>query len=165
MMGVDFEDTHRLNKILAMIHELHQSGVSFRGEVDLGGLLGGYFSMLSAAHKDRLRSRFKRAKRLIESVNRRDRLRVPSHNDLVLDNILLAPSRNWIVDWEYSSMASPYWDLATLCNSGSLSRQQSVRLMERYCGTSVEMEESLLFDYRYLLQCLSDCWMAAFHPS
>jgi hypothetical protein len=58
-------------------------------------------------------------------------------------------------------MASPYWDLATLCNAANLDLAQSQRLLRVYCAGRPLMEESVLFDYRELLKLLSDCWIAA----
>ncbi|MFN3133206.1 phosphotransferase [Roseibium sp.] len=37
---------------------------------------------------------------------------VPSHGDLSEGNCLLADNRLWVIDWEFSGMASPCWDLA-----------------------------------------------------
>ena len=86
---------------------------------------------------------------------------MPSHNDLVLENLLLAEERLWLIDWEFSAMASPYWDLATLSNAAGLDQAQSRALLLAYCADGATMEESLLFDYRNLLELLTDIWMAA----
>ena len=61
-------------------------------------------------------------------------------------------------------MASPYWDLATLCNAARLSSVQAAEFLHSYCADAPGMEESTLCDYRCLLQLLSDCWMNAFVP-
>ncbi|ADZ69671.1 choline/ethanolamine kinase family protein [Polymorphum gilvum] len=37
---------------------------------------------------------------------------VPSHGDLVAGNVLVAAGRIVLIDWEYSAMADPAWDLA-----------------------------------------------------
>jgi thiamine kinase-like enzyme len=66
-----------------------------------------------------------------------------------------------MIDWEYSAMASPYWDLATLCNAAQLDLAQSRQLLRDYCTDAAQMKESTLFDYRGLLKLLNDCWMAA----
>jgi thiamine kinase-like enzyme len=86
---------------------------------------------------------------------------VPSHRDPVLGNLLLTDNRLWLIDWEYSAMASPYWDLAILCNEAELDLAQSRLLLQAYCADGPAMQESKLFDYRGLLRLLSDCWMAA----
>jgi hypothetical protein len=62
-------------------------------------------------------------------------------------------------------MASPYWDLAILCNEAELDLEQSRFLLQAYCVDGPAMKESILFDYRGLLKLLSDCWMAALADS
>jgi thiamine kinase-like enzyme len=98
---------------------------------------------------------------VLKLLQTRDDIYVASHNDLVLENLMFDNSRLWLIDWEYSAMASPYWDLATLCNAANLDLQQSQRLLRVYCAGEWVMEESILFDYRGLLKLLSDCWMVA----
>jgi thiamine kinase-like enzyme len=73
----------------------------------------------------------------------------------------MAENKLWLIDWEYSAMASPYWDLAILCNEADLDLPQSRLLLQAYCLGGPAMKESMLFDYRTLLKLLSDCWMAA----
>ncbi len=88
---------------------------------------------------------------------------VPSHNDLVLENILIdATGQIWLIDWEYSSMASPYWDLATLCNAAKLDQTQCAWLITEYGNHCLNLVPEILSDYRYMLGVLSNCWMAVF---
>jgi hypothetical protein len=62
-------------------------------------------------------------------------------------------------------MASPYWDLAILCNEADLDLQQSRRLLQAYCVDGPALQELMLFDYRGLLKLLNDCWMSALADS
>ena len=157
----DFTDEATLRSIVTAVRELHCSGVRFEGRVDLESLLSRYYSMLSQPLQHEYRHRIRAARDLIPLLQDRDRDYVPSHNDLVLENLLLGQDGIWLIDWEFSAMASPYWDLATLCNSAGLDYRQSRQLLGIYCAGGAQMEESLLFDYRNLLQLLGDCWMAA----
>ncbi len=161
LTSADFSDETTLRSIVATLRELHCSGVRFEGRVDLASLLSRYYSMLSQPLQHEYRHRIRAARELIPLLQDRDRDYVPSHNDLVLENLLLGQDGLWLIDWEFSAMASPYWDLATLCNSAGLDYRQSVQLLSIYCADGAQMEESLLFDYRNLLQLLGDCWMAA----
>lgn len=158
----DFDDEAVILKIVKTLQTLHGSSQPFHGTQDLGKLITRYFSMLPPARQAQFEQRFKRAGQILDSFKGQERKVVPSHNDLVLENLLLDETRLWLIDWEYSAMASPYWDLATICNSARLSESQSLRLLETYCEAFDPMEESTLFQYRQLLQLLSDCWMAAF---
>ena len=59
-------------------------------------------------------------------------------------------------------MASPYWDLATICNAMAFDRNQSSNLLKTYQQQAPISDLELLINYRYVLQVLSICWMAAF---
>jgi len=161
LRAADFTNDAMLEIIVEPIRRLHRSGLSFHGRVNLQELLSAYYAMLGEGDRQRLAPRVRQVGRLLESLPSRDEVYVASHNDLVLENMMLDETRLWLIDWEYSAMASPYWDLATLCNSASLDAQQSRRLLRIYCAGERVMEESILCDYRYLLNLLSDCWMAA----
>lgn len=149
-------------RIVASLQLLHRSHRTFNSVIDLPALLERYFSLLTGARQQQLAPRFEQAQISLEALKSRDRAAVPSHNDLVLENLLLDGERLWLIDWEYSAMASPYWDLATLCNEAGLDAAQSAKLLHTYCAAGTPMEESTLSSYRQLLQLLSDCWMAAF---
>jgi thiamine kinase-like enzyme len=161
LCAADFCNDAMLKIILEPIRRLHHSGLLFRGRVNLQELLSNHFALLTRHDQQRLQPRLRQADRVLKLLEARDGAYVASHNDLVLDNLMFDNPRLWLIDWEYSAMASPYWDLASLCNAANLDLQQSQRLLHVYCAGSLLMEESILFDYRGLLQLLSDCWMAA----
>ncbi len=161
LCAADFGNDAMLKIIVDPIRRLHLSGLPFRGRVNLQALLYEHFAMLSEGDQQRLAPRLRQAERVLKLLQTRDDAYVASHNDLVLENLMFDNSRLWLIDWEYSAMASPYWDLATLCNAANLDLQQSQRLLRAYCAGERVMEESILFDYRGLLKLLSDCWMAA----
>lgn len=161
LRAADFDDDAMLQKIIAPIQRLHRSSAVFRGRIDLKALLSQHFMRLNQAHQERFRTRLQQARRVLSLLETRDSPYVASHNDLVLDNMLLDNRQLWLIDWEYSAMASPYWDLATLCNAASLDFEQSRELLRLYCARGQQMDESILFDYRGLLKLLDDCWMAA----
>jgi thiamine kinase len=147
--------------ILEPLRRLHRSSAGFHGRVDLGQLLERYYALLEEPLREGYRQRLQAARESLALLDDRDIEYVPSHNDLVLENILLGDGRVWLIDWEFSAMASPYWDLATLCNNAGLDNARSIELLRLYCVGGESMEESLLFDYRNLLQLLTDCWMGA----
>jgi len=161
LCAADFCNDAMLKIIIDPIRCLHRSGLKFRGRVNLQELLDSHFAMLSEHDQQRFEPRLRQAERVLKLLQFRDDAYVASHNDLVLENLMFDHSRLWLIDWEYSAMASPYWDLATLCNAANLDLQQSQRLLRAYCAGERVMEESILFDYRGLLKLLSDCWMAA----
>ena len=159
--AVELNHLDSLKNLLAPVQKLHRSGIRFLGEVNLKDTINQYFSMLPDSSQPAFNKRMVEAQACFDRIDERDCEPVASHNDLVLENCLIGPECLWLIDWEFSGMASPYWDLATLCNAAGLDQVQGKRLLECYCADGAQMEESLLCDYRILLQLLSACWMAA----
>ncbi len=163
MTPADLHDESTAGVLIKILKQLHGSGCKFRGRVDLAGLLNRYYALVSTHQQEDIKNIHARAQIKLENLSDDDTELVPSHNDLVLENILIGDTgRIWIIDWEFASMASPWWDLATLCNASELSRDESASLLAIYQGEVSKTALRLLADYRYVLQVLSICWMAAF---
>ncbi|HTN08415.1 choline kinase family protein [Agriterribacter sp.] len=55
------------------------------------------------------------------------------HNDLVKGNILLDSSKNiYLIDWEYSGMNDPLWDLASFILENELTPSEEHYMLEKY---------------------------------
>ncbi len=163
MAPTDWHDESIVGELIKLLKQLHGSGCRFHGQVDLAGLLSRYYALVSAHQQEGIKNIYAQAQIKLETLSDDDTESVPSHNDLVLENILIGDTgRIWIIDWEYASMASPWWDLATLCNASELGRDESAHLLAIYQGEVSKTAQQLLADYRYVLQVLSICWLAAF---
>lgn len=161
LTAADLARETMLRSVAATLARLHRAADAFDTMLDLPDLLERYYALLPPALKQSYRPRLAAARQILPRLRQRDYAAVPSHNDPVLENLLLVENRLWLIDWEFSAMASPCWDLAIVCNAAGLDRDRSRKLLQVYCEGAESMEESLLFDYRELLQLLSDCWMAA----
>jgi thiamine kinase-like enzyme len=60
---------------------------------------------------------------------------VPCHNDPWPANLLDAVGRIYLIDWEYSGMNDPMWDLADLSVEAGFGPEQDRAMMEAYHGT------------------------------
>jgi thiamine kinase-like enzyme len=58
----------------------------------------------------------------------------PCHCDPLCENFLDTGARMWIVDWEYSGMNDPMWDLGDLSVEGGFDAAQDRRLIDTYFG-------------------------------
>ena len=160
----DLDQSEYLERVAAAIGRLHHSGLRFAGQVNPGELIERYYQLLPTERQQALRPRLLQARDQLDWLRDRDLPRVASHNDLVLENLLVEGNHIWMIDWEFSAMASPYWDLATLCNAAGLNENRSRDFMQAYCADDRQMKESVLAVYRNLLMLLSDCWMIALVP-
>jgi hypothetical protein len=154
-----------VDSVVVSISTLHDSAVLFHGEVEISEVLPRYFSLLNDRDRVVLQSEFDHCQRLISVMHCGDELRVPSHNDLVLENMLLGKAQLWFIDWEYSAMASPYWDLAIVCNAAGFENHSCAQFLASYNMGSITLDLDSLTVYRRLLALLSDCWMRLFATS
>ena len=150
-----------LARVVEPFQQLHRSGLRFQGGLDLRCTLEQHFDLLDRQQQQAFVKRMSAARRILSLLEFKNLEAVPCHRDPVPGNLLMDGKRLWLIDWEYSAMASPYWDLAILCNEANLDLPQSRRLLQVYCAGAAAMQESILFDYRGLLKLLNDCWMAA----
>ena len=157
----DFANKDGMALIVKPLQQLHRSGLCFHGRADLTQTLVSHYDLLDADQRHDYAIRMAQAQRLLCLLENDSGDWVPSHRDPVFGNLLMTDERLWIIDWEYSAMATPYWDLAILCNEADLDLAQSRLLLQAYCVDGPAMKESILFDYRGLLKLLSDCWMVA----
>ncbi len=59
---------------------------------------------------------------------------VLGHNDLLPANILRAPDRLWLIDWEYGGFNSPLFDLGGLSTNAGLPVEAEQVMLETYFG-------------------------------
>lgn len=59
---------------------------------------------------------------------------VPSHCDPLCENFLDNGTRMWIVDYEYSGMNDPFWDLGDLSVEAGLTDAQDIEMLTAYLG-------------------------------
>jgi thiamine kinase-like enzyme len=58
----------------------------------------------------------------------------PCHCDPLCENFIDTGSRMWLVDWEYSGMNDPIWDLGDLSVEAEFTNAQDRELLEAWCG-------------------------------
>ncbi len=152
-----------MERLLADLFHLHSCDQKFLGELELSHSLSQYYDLLPSTYLPQLRPYYQKALSHLNQAEKKQLDSIPSHCDLVLQNLLVEKTgRIWIIDWEYSAMASPYWDLATLCNTARFNRKQSQDLLVGYNALGARLEFSGLIAYRFALQLMTICWMLAF---
>lgn len=149
--------------LMSTISQLHKSNNRFQGRVDLSETIERYYRLASRRRRSQIESDYRIA---LNKADLLSGLKIPlvsSHNDLVLENILIDKAGDIrLIDWEYASMATPYWDLATLCNDAKFNLKQSKQILDEYQIENTSLELEILMEYQFLLKVLTTCWMAAF---
>lgn len=90
----------------------------------------------------------------------------PCHNDTCPDNFVEVGNRIYLIDWEYSGMNDPMWDLGNLSVEAGFDTEQDRTMMEAYCEGVVPPS---LYDRVVLQKAMSDyfwgLWSIVQHAS
>ncbi|MFT5502754.1 MAG: thiamine kinase-like enzyme [Gammaproteobacteria bacterium] len=152
-----------MQRLIDNLHRLHRSAINFQGTVDVIKLIDRYFKLVSDEKREPLK--LKKNQLLSEiDIERLGQLPlVPSHNDLNPENLILDSSnRLWFIDWEFSAMANPCWDLAIICHYGEFTNDQTEQFLMMYCVDRSAALDYPVADFRRLLALLNECWLCAF---
>lgn len=123
----DFHDPAILAAVGGLIGRLQTSGADFRNEMRPFAISDRY---LTLAPESRLLALRRQAGRLETALEGAAPALVPSHIDPNPSNFLLQADRNLsLIDWEFSAMADPCWDLAAIALDNDLSAAEIDRLL------------------------------------
>ena len=119
--------------------QVHRLGEIFRSRFDAFAEMDGYLSLLRGQRAP-LPGEYHEAWRKARAVRRALEASpvplVPSHNDPWPGNLLDADGRIYLIDWEYSGMNDPVWDLADLSVEAGFGPDQDRAMVEAYRGGS-----------------------------
>jgi len=83
----------------------------------------------------------------------------PCHCDPLCENFLDDGERMWIVDWEYSGMNDPLWDLGDLSVEAGFSAAQDMEMMRAYCAREpLPAEVGRMVIYKAMCDLLWTLW-------
>ncbi len=127
-------------QVARALKRVHSLGRVFRSRFDVFAAIDGYLDLLrgwrTSLPEDYYEvERRTRAVRLALEVS--PAALVPCHNDPWPGNLLDADGRIYLIDWEYSGMNDPMWDLADLSVEAGLGPEQDRAMMEVYYGTGL----------------------------
>ncbi|MGY6707584.1 MAG: choline/ethanolamine kinase family protein, partial [Rhizobiaceae bacterium] len=97
--------------------QLHQSGETFEFRFELFAMIEDYLKVLDrlgAQLPDGYHDVVAEAASVREAIEAHPARLAPCHCDPLCENFLDTGKRMWIVDWEYSGMNDPLWDLGDL---------------------------------------------------
>ena len=135
--GQDPEAPARAARVLARVHRL---GRIFRSRFDLFSVIGGYLGILHKLEMP-LPDDYYEVEREAKAVGRALEASpvplVPCHNDPWPGNFVDAGDRLYLIDWEFSGMNDPMWDLGDLSVEAGFGPEQDRTMMEAYYGNTV----------------------------
>lgn len=114
---------------------LHQSGQRFQATFELFAKIDEYLGHL-AKHEAQLPAGYHEVLRDSERIRAVLQAHpvplAPCHCDPLAENFLDDGERMWLVDWEYSGMNDPLWDLGDLSVEAGFDAEQDAELLRAY---------------------------------
>jgi thiamine kinase-like enzyme len=119
------------------LRRVHNLGRVFRSSFDVFAAIDGYLDLLRGWRTPLPEDYYEvgqRAKAVRLALEVSPAAIVPCHNDPWPGNLLDADGRIYLIDWEYSGMNDPTWDLADLSVEAGFGPEQDHAMMEAYHG-------------------------------
>lgn len=142
--------------------KLHDSGAVFPFRFELFAMIDDYLKVLStkevalpAGYHDVVRD----AESVRSALAAHPLPIVACHCDPLCENFLDTGERMWIVDWEYSGMNDPLWDLGDLSVEGKFDTAQDEEMMRAYFGGEARpAERGRIVIYKAMCDLLWTLW-------
>ncbi|MDU2538360.1 phosphotransferase family protein [Streptococcus hohhotensis] len=150
----------KFDKIAPILQTIHASGKELRGEFAPFEEIKKYESLIEEkipyANYEAVREEvFALEKRLADlGVDRKS-----CHIDLVPENFIESPQgRLYLIDWEYSSMNDPMWDLAALFLESEFTRQEEEAFLSHYESEQTPVSREKIVIYKILQDAIWSLW-------
>ena len=121
----------------AAFRQLHTSGATFDFRFELFQMIDSYLALLArkpVAFPEGYHAVLKEAEAVRAALAAHPVPLAPCHCDPLSENFLDDGFRMWIVDWEYSGMNDPMWDLGDLAVEADLDRDGEEAMLRAYFG-------------------------------
>ena len=129
----------------AALAKLHASGETFQFRFELFAMIDDYLKVLSTKDvslPDGYEDVVAAAMPIGEVLAAADLPLAPCHCDPLCENFLDDGKKMWIVDWEYSGMNDPLWDLGDLSVEAGMDAAQDAEMLEAYFGSKPTAAET-----------------------
>lgn len=150
----------KFDKIAPILQTIHASGKELRGEFAPFEEIKKYESLIEEkipyANYEAVREEvFSLEKRLADlGVDGKS-----CHIDLVPENFIESPQgRLYLIDWEYSSMNDPMWDLAALFLESEFTRQEEEDFLSHYESEQTPVSREKIAIYKILQDAIWSLW-------
>ena len=150
----------KFDKIAPILQTIHASGKELRGEFAPFEEIKKYESLIEEkipyANYEAVREEvFSLEKRLADlGVARKS-----CHIDLVPENFIESPQgRLYLIDWEYSSMNDPMWDLAALFLESEFTRKEEEAFLSHYESEQTPVSREKIAIYKILQDAIWSLW-------
>lgn len=141
---------------------LHDSGAIFPARFELFAMIDSYLAILSTkdvALPPGYHDVLKAAEGVRAALSAHPLPNVACHCDPLCENFLDTGDRMWIVDWEYSGMNDPMWDLGDLSVEGGFGPDEEEAMIRAYFGGEpAPAERGRIVIYKAMCDLLWTLW-------
>jgi thiamine kinase-like enzyme len=141
---------------------LHDSGAQFDFRFELFAMIDTYLGVLATrevAFPDGYHRGLRDAEAVRAALGAHPVPLVPCHCDPLAENFLDTGDRMWIVDWEYSGMNDPMWDLGDLAVEANLSAEDEAAMLAAYFGREASaFDRGRMVIYKAMCDLLWTLW-------
>lgn len=142
--------------------QLHQSGERFEFRFELFSMIDEYLKVLSGKESDLpdgYHEIVEAAQPVKAILSENESALAPCHCDPLCENFLDDGTRMWIVDWEYSGMNDPMWDLGDLSVEAGFTAEQDREMMAAYFdGQASAADFGRMIVYKAMCDLLWTLW-------
>ena len=150
------QDPETSARVALVLKRVHQLGPVFNSRLDVFSMIGVYLGILRKLQAS-LPEEYHEVEQGAEAVRRVLEASPiplsPCHNDPWPGNLLDAGGRLYIIDWEFSGMNDPLWDLGDLSVEAGFGPKQDLAMMEAYYGAAAPLA---LYSRLALYKAMSD---------
>ena len=150
----------KLDKIAPILQTIHASGKELRGEFAPFEEIKKYESLIEEkipyANYEAVRKEVFSLEKILADlgVDRKS-----CHIDLVPENFIESPQgRLYLIDWEYSSMNDPMWDLAALFLESEFTSREEEAFLSRYESEQTPVSREKIAIYKILQDAIWSLW-------
>jgi len=142
--------------------KLHESGAMFDFRFELFSMIDAYLAVLAkktVAFPDGYHQGLREAEVVRAALAAHPVPLKPCHCDPLAENFLDAGERMWIVDWEYSGMNDPMWDLGDLSVEAALTPDAEAAMLFAYFGREASaFDRGRMVIYKAMCDLLWTLW-------
>ena len=142
--------------------KLHESGAVFPFRFELFSMIDGYLKVLATKDvtlPDGYHDVVAEAETVRAALAAHPLPLAPCHCDPLCENFLDTGERMWIVDWEYSGMNDPMWDLGDLSVEAGFDAEQEEEMIRAWFGGEpTAAERGRIVIYKAMCDLLWTLW-------
>ncbi|MFX0548028.1 winged helix-turn-helix transcriptional regulator [Hathewaya histolytica] len=137
--------------VTSILRKLHNSNIRMNNEFDVFKEIEEYEKLLENVNAtvydgySNVRSNVMELKKVMDDMNI---TKTPCHNDTVPENFIKGKNKMHLIDWEYSGMNDPMWDIAAHCIECEFDEVSEELFLNLYfeCEPTIEIKKRILIN-------------------